>query len=304
MSEEKMETMNDFKEELEASFRELHVGDIVDGTVIGITDDGVTVDLKYYTQGFIKNADMSNDPTFKVSEDVHEGDAIKATIVKMDNGDGSIALSRKAAIDVLAWEKLAEMMENKEVFTVQILETVKAGVVTYVEGIRAFIPASQLSDSYVENTAEWIDKDVDVRIITCDPEKKRLVLSGKEVARDRRREEVRGSKRRSAAQRPQQRPRDGDRPVQPHAGRLRQRNGEGRGMPGQDRRAAEEDRRAADAHPDPRDLDVPLGRDVVHGRLARHGHVRRLCHDLGHPQRAQQGRCRPRRLGKGRAHRA
>ena len=46
MSEEKMETMNDFKEELEASFRELHVGDIVDGTVIGITDDGVTVDLK------------------------------------------------------------------------------------------------------------------------------------------------------------------------------------------------------------------------------------------------------------------
>lgn len=191
MSEEKMETMNDFKEELEASFRELHVGDIVDGTVIGITDDGVTVDLKYYTQGFIKNADMSNDPTFKVSEDVHEGDAIKATIVKMDNGDGSIALSRKAAIDVLAWEKLAEMMENKEVFTVQILETVKAGVVTYVEGIRAFIPASQLSDSYVENTAEWIDKDVDVRIITCDPEKKRLVLSGKEVARDRRREERR-----------------------------------------------------------------------------------------------------------------
>ena len=191
MSEEKMETMNDFKEELEASFRELHVGDIVDGTVIGITDDGVTVDLKYYTQGFIKNADMSNDPTFKVSEDVHEGDAIKATIVKMDNGDGSIALSRKAAIDVLAWEKLAEMMENKEVFTVQILETVKAGVVTYVEGIRAFIPASQLSDSYVENTAEWIDKDVDVRIITCDPEKKRLVLSGKEVARDRRRQERR-----------------------------------------------------------------------------------------------------------------
>ena len=191
MSEEKMETMNDFKEELEASFRELHVGDIVDGTVIGLTDDGVTVDLKYYTQGFIRNADMSNDPTFKVSEDVHEGDEIKAKILKMDNGDGSIALSRKAAIDVLAWEKLAQMMENKEVITVQILETVKAGVVTYVEGIRAFIPASQLSDSYVEDTSAWIDKDVDVRIITCDPEKKRLVLSGKEVARDRRREERR-----------------------------------------------------------------------------------------------------------------
>ena len=68
--------------------------------------------------------------------------------------------------DTAAWDKLARMMENKEVFTVQILETVKAGVVTYVEGIRAFIPASQLSDAYVEDTSAWIDKDVDVRIIT------------------------------------------------------------------------------------------------------------------------------------------
>ena len=191
MSEEKKETMNDFKEELEASFRELHVGDIVDGTVIGVTEEGVTVDLKYYTQGYIRAADMSNDPTFRVMEDVHEGDEIKATIVKMDNGDGSIALSRKAAVDVLAWEKLAKMMEEKKVATVQILETVKAGVVTYLEGIRAFIPASQLSDAYVEDTSEWIDKDVDVPVITCDPEKKRLVLSGREVARDRRREERR-----------------------------------------------------------------------------------------------------------------
>ena len=91
--------------------------------------------------------------------------------------------------DVQAWDKLAKMMENKEVFTVQILETVKAGVVTYVEGIRAFIPPSQLSYTYVEDTSAWIDKDVDVRIITCDPDKKRLVLSGREVARDRRRQE-------------------------------------------------------------------------------------------------------------------
>ena len=179
MSEEKMETMNDFKEELEASFRELHVGDIVDGTVIGLTDDGVTVDLKYYTQGFIRNADMSNDPTFKVSEDVHEGDEIKAKILKMDNGDGSIALSRKAAIDVLAWEKLAQMMENKEVITVQILETVKAGVVTYVEGIRAFIPASQLALEYVEDTAGYVGMTLEVVVITADKAERRLVLSAK-----------------------------------------------------------------------------------------------------------------------------
>ena len=142
-----METMNDFKEELDASLRELHVGDIVEGTVIGVNEEGAAVDLKSYTQGFIRAQDMSNDPTFSMMQDVHEGDEVKAKIIKMDNGDGNIALSRKAAIDVLAWDKLKEMMDKKEVVTVQILETVKAGVVTYLEGIRAFIPASQLSDT-------------------------------------------------------------------------------------------------------------------------------------------------------------
>ena len=100
-----------------------------------------------------------------------------------------MAEEKMETMDAQVWDTLKEKMENKEVFTVQILETVKAGVVTYVEGIRAFIPASQLSDAYVEDTSEWLDKDVDVRIITCDPEKNRLVLSGREVARARKREE-------------------------------------------------------------------------------------------------------------------
>jgi len=107
------------------------------------------------------------------------------------NGEEVMAEEKMETNDSMVWDKFKEMMENKEVFTVQILETVKAGVVTYVEGVRAFIPASQLSDAYVEDTSEWLDKDVDVRIITCDPEKKRLVLSGREVARDRKREERR-----------------------------------------------------------------------------------------------------------------
>ena len=107
-----METMNDFKEELDASLRELHVGDIVEGTVIGVNEEGAAVDLKSYTQGFIRAQDMSNDPTFSMMQDVHEGDEVKAKIIKMDNGDGNIALSRKAAIDVLAWDKLKEMMDK------------------------------------------------------------------------------------------------------------------------------------------------------------------------------------------------
>ena len=90
---------------------------------------------------------------------------------------------------MLAWDKLREMMEQQTVVTVRIKESVPSGVVAFLEGIRAFIPASQLSADYVEDTDAWIGKDVRVVVITVDPEKNKLVLSGKVVARQEREEE-------------------------------------------------------------------------------------------------------------------
>lgn len=81
------------------------------------------------------------------------------------------------------WDVFEEMMENKVVFNVPIDESVKAGVVTSLKGVRAFIPASQISTNYVEDVNEWIGKEIDVVIITADREKNRLVLSGREAAK-------------------------------------------------------------------------------------------------------------------------
>ena len=80
-------------------------------------------------------------------------------------------------------------MEQQTVVTVRIKESVPSGVVAFLEGIRAFIPASQLSADYVEDTDAWIGKDVRVVVTTVDPEKNKLVLSGKVVARQEREEE-------------------------------------------------------------------------------------------------------------------
>ncbi len=179
-----METMDDFKNELEASFRRINEGDIISGTVIDVSEEEVTLDLKYYAQGIIKAADLSNDPDFAVMEQVHKGDVIEATVVKTDDGQGNILLSKKEANDMLAWEKFKTMLDEKTTVTVRIKESVKSGVVAYLEGIRAFIPASQLSLDYVEDTEPWIGKELPVRVITVDPEKKKLVLSGKAVARE------------------------------------------------------------------------------------------------------------------------
>ena len=73
--------------------------------------------------------------------------------------------------------------------TVRIKESVPSGVVAYLEGIRAFIPASQIAASYVEETEAWIGKEIPVRVITVDEAKEKLVLSGKVVAREAEQEE-------------------------------------------------------------------------------------------------------------------
>lgn len=183
------ESMEDYKDELEASFREIREGDIISGTVLDVSEEEVTLDLKYYAQGIIKVEDLSNDPNFQVMEEVHAGDVIEATVVKTDDGEGNIQLSKKEANDILAWENLRACMEEETELSVKIAGIVPSGVVAYVEGIRGFIPASQLALSYVEATEEWLGKEVRVRVITVDESKKKLVLSAKVILKEEQQEE-------------------------------------------------------------------------------------------------------------------
>ncbi|MCI6921550.1 MAG: S1 RNA-binding domain-containing protein [Lachnospiraceae bacterium] len=183
------ETMKDYEKELEASFRKIREGDVISGTVIDVNEEEVTLDLKYYTQGIIKAEDMSNDPAFSLLNDVKEGDVIEATVVRMDDGLGNILLSKKEANKVLSWDVLEQMKEEKTDVTVKVSEAVNGGVVAYVEGIRGFIPASQLDLNYVEDPSAYVGKTLKVRVITVDQEKEKLVLSAKEILKEQQKEE-------------------------------------------------------------------------------------------------------------------
>lgn len=184
------ESMKDYEKELEASFRKISEGDVISGTVIDVNEEEVTLDLKYYTQGIIKAAELSDDPGFSILDDVRIGDVIEASVVLMDDGQGNILLSKKEANAVLAWDVLAGYMEEKKELNVKVSETVNAGVIAYVEGIRGFIPASQLAISYVEDTKDYLGKKLTVRVITIDREKEKLILSAKEVLKEQARKSV------------------------------------------------------------------------------------------------------------------
>ena len=179
--EEKVETMDDFKDELEASYRRLRVGDVVEGTVIEVSEKGVTLDLNYFAPEKIDVEEISGDPSYNIVENIHVGDTLSGTVIETDDGSGNVVLSLKEATEKKAWEKLREMMENNTVIHGKIGGIVNAGAIMYVEGIRGFIPASKLAMTFVEDTVEYLNKEVSAHIITVDEEHKRLVLSVKDV---------------------------------------------------------------------------------------------------------------------------
>ncbi len=182
------ETMKDYEKELESSFRKISEGDMISGIVIDVNEEEVTLDLKYYTQGIIKAGDMSDDPGFSIL-DVRIGDTLEAVVLRMDDGHGNILLSRKEANAELAWDVLTGYMEEKKELNVKVSQVVNAGAIAYLEGVRGFIPASQLALSYVEDLKSYLGKTLTVRVITVDREKEKLVLSAKEVLREQAKEE-------------------------------------------------------------------------------------------------------------------
>lgn len=176
-------TMADFEAALDKGFRQMNPGDIVKGTVIGVSDSEVTVDLNAYAEGIIKIEELSNDPSFSIKGDVHVGDEITAIVLREDK-HGNILLSTKQADDLLAWDKLKKMMAEKTPATVKVTEATKGGAVAYLEGIRAFIPASKLAREYVEDASSYVGKTLRVVVITVNEADQKLVLSARDILKE------------------------------------------------------------------------------------------------------------------------
>ena len=176
-------TMKDFERELESSFKTIRPGDIVTGTVIGVSDTEVTIDLNYFTEGIIPLDELSNDPRFSIKADIQPGETVSAVVVR-ENKEGVLILSRKQADNIVAWDKLKELMNAKTPVTVKIAESTNAGVITYLHGIRAFIPASKLALTYVEDTSAYVGQTLQAIVLNVDENDEKLVLSVKDILKE------------------------------------------------------------------------------------------------------------------------
>ena len=174
-------TMADFMAEVEKSMKRIYRGDIKRGTVVSVEDSAIILNIGYHADAILPWNEYAYEEVNK--QDVQPGDAFDVQIIKTDDGDGNVLVSKRRAESEVAMDAIDQLFKSGETLEVKVKEVVKGGVITSVQGVRAFIPGSQISDTYVADLTQYVGQTLEVKIIEFNPKARKLVLSGREIAR-------------------------------------------------------------------------------------------------------------------------
>ncbi len=172
----------EFASAFEKTLVSIRPGLTVVGTVVQVTEDEVCVNIGYKSDGIVPRAELTTkeDPltAFKI------GDEIEVEVVKVNDGEGNVLLSQRNIVNRKVWDGLVAKFENGEYIEGVGKSVVKGGLLVDVEGIRTFVPASQLSERYVEKIDQFVGKTLTLKVIEADKQKRRLVASRKAVLQE------------------------------------------------------------------------------------------------------------------------
>ena len=166
-----------FEELLEQSIKTLNTGDKVIGTVTGISNTEVQVDLGTKHAGYIPYDEVSADSSVKPEDVLKVGDQVEVFVVRVNDQEGTVQLSKKKLDGLKIWDDMADMVENKTTIEATITEENKGGLVANVKGVRVFIPASQSGIAKGGDMAGMVGKTVKLKITEVNRARRRAIGS-------------------------------------------------------------------------------------------------------------------------------
>jgi 4-hydroxy-3-methylbut-2-enyl diphosphate reductase len=182
--------MNEMLEEIEKSLRVPRRGEILKAKVVQISDDEVVVNIGYKSDGIIPKRELTSEEGVNLKDILNEDDEIEVMVIKSDDGEGNVLLSRKRVDALKQWDDLKVYLDEDRPVKVFTKEVVKGGIIAYFDDIRGFIPASHLSLNYVSNLNAFVNEEIEVKIIEFNKEKRNVVFSHKEVLEQGRKKEL------------------------------------------------------------------------------------------------------------------
>ena len=165
-------------EEYEKSLITLHTGDIVKGTVMGVAEKGVSIDLGYKSDGFVPAAEVTEDTSADINSIVKVGDVVDVFVVRVNDVEGEVTLSMKKLEAMKGQKELEEAFESKAILEGKVTQVVGGGVIVVSKGARVFVPVSQASDRFLADPSVLVDTTVQFRIIDIKKQGRRSRVVG------------------------------------------------------------------------------------------------------------------------------
>ncbi len=165
----------------EGSLNQIRTGAVVKGTVIGVKENEISLNIGYKADGIVTKNEYTNDSSADLTQLVHVGDEMEVKVLKVNDGEGQVALSYKRLAQVRCCKVLEEAFENKTVLKAKVAQVLNGGLSVLVDGIRVFIPASLVSDGYERDLTKYADQEIEFVIIEFNPKRRRIIGDRKQI---------------------------------------------------------------------------------------------------------------------------
>ena len=170
-----------FEQMLEESFKTIRNGEVVEGTVINVKPDEIAVDIGYKSDGIIHRSEYTNESNVDLTQVVSVGDKIDAMVIKVNDGEGQVALSYKRLAAEKGNKRLEEAFENHEVLTANVAQVLNGGLSVVIDDAKIFIPASLVSDTYEKDLTKYNGQEISFVITEFNPRRRRIIGDRKQL---------------------------------------------------------------------------------------------------------------------------
>ena len=170
-----------FEQMLEESFKTIHNGEVVEGTVIDVKEDEIILNIGCKADGIITRNEYTNDSSADLRELVHVNDKLEAKVLKVNDGDGQVVLTYKRLAAEKGNKRLEEAFNNQEVLTAPVVQVLGGGLSVLVDEARVFIPASLVSDTYEKNLEKYNGQEIEFVITEFNPRRRRIIGDRKKL---------------------------------------------------------------------------------------------------------------------------
>lgn len=170
-----------FEQMLEESIKTIRTGEVVTGKVIDVKEDEIVLNIGCKSDGIITRHEYSNNSSLDLHTAVSVGDELEAKVIKVNDGEGQVALSYKRLAADRGNKRLEEAFENHEVLTAKVTQVLDGGLSVLVEEARVFIPASLVSDSYERDLTKYAGQEIEFVITEFNPRRRRIIGDRKQL---------------------------------------------------------------------------------------------------------------------------